>query len=132
MLIIVLKLTHINIYAHCCTVRLTEFSIIEKLQSKTVLHHDTPRGPTNPRGPIPPPTCGGLWTCPPKSTPEGIEPKTLRGATPRSQTNHYRPTQMSLTGDSNYLLGKEVCSDTHLRQAMAGSLFYPQLIKLPE
>jgi len=44
------------------------------------------QGPTNLRGPISPPTCGGpilsqsLWTCPPKLTPEGIEPETLRGA----------------------------------------------------
>jgi hypothetical protein len=46
------------------------------------------QGPTNPKGSIPPPTCGGpfktrvfcpIWTNPPKLAPEGIKPEILRG-----------------------------------------------------
>ena len=57
------------------------------------------QGPTNPRGPIPPPTCGGLhlkpeqsfvWTSPPKFALEGIKPETLRGAHSKVPSEHHQ------------------------------------------
>jgi len=61
------------------------------------------QGPTNPRGPIPPPTCGGsclkpeqalYGLSPPKLAQEGIEPETFGGANSKISSQPVGQPQM--------------------------------------